>query len=275
MKEMPKLRDVVVFQLRNDAPLLMGAILSVELGPQGEIPHFKIGKVYYLKNLYDKEASLYSEYIAMVPESRILNVVGHVPTKWHYPDHYDFWEKKSGYSEGMFHYTLETMAKALRKATLNRIWGMDHLKKGETKDMRAKNIYETDPWASLRDKVLNYASEHINKVNKEGETKDMQAPLSEKELDYISADVASTSTYAKAILRMIKRQHTTIKNVIYHNPATIVYWIDGTKTVVKCGEGENYDPEKGLAMAIAKRALGDKGNYYETFKKWLPKEEKE
>ena len=64
-----------------------------------------------------------------------------------------------------------------------------------------------------------------------------------------------------------------IKNVIHNDPATIVYWCDGTKTVVKCGENDIYDPEKGLAMAIAKKVLGNKGNYYNEFKKWLPKEE--
>lgn len=64
-----------------------------------------------------------------------------------------------------------------------------------------------------------------------------------------------------------------IKNVIHHDPATIVYWCDGTKTVVKCGENDIYDPEKGLAMAIAKKVFGNKGNYYNQFKKWLPKEE--
>lgn len=64
-----------------------------------------------------------------------------------------------------------------------------------------------------------------------------------------------------------------IKNVIHHDPATIVYWCDGTKTVVKCGENDIYDPEKGLAMAIAKKVLGNEGNYYNRFKKWLPKEE--
>lgn len=63
----------------------------------------------------------------------------------------------------------------------------------------------------------------------------------------------------------------TIKKVIFNDPATIVFWKDGTKTVVKC-ENEAYDPEKGLAMAISKRVLGDKGHYYETFKKWLPKD---
>lgn len=64
-----------------------------------------------------------------------------------------------------------------------------------------------------------------------------------------------------------------IKNVIHHDPATIVYWCDGTKTVVKCGENDIYDPEKGLAMAISKKVLGNEGNYYNEFKKWLPKED--
>ena len=61
-----------------------------------------------------------------------------------------------------------------------------------------------------------------------------------------------------------------IKNVKFNPPATIVFWTDNTKTVVKCN-GEDYDPEKGLAMCICKKMLGNRGNYYEVFKKWLPK----
>lgn len=64
-----------------------------------------------------------------------------------------------------------------------------------------------------------------------------------------------------------------IKKVIFKDPATIMLWSDGTKTVVKCGENDVYNPEKGLAMAIAKKALGNKGNYYNEIKKWLPEEE--
>ena len=80
----------------------------------------------------------------------------------------------------------------------------------------------------------------------------------------------------------------TIKKVIFNPPATIVLWGDGTKTVVKC-QGDKwckkwrdimgrcscskscevYDREFGLAMCIAKKALGNKGNYYNEFKKWL------
>lgn len=64
----------------------------------------------------------------------------------------------------------------------------------------------------------------------------------------------------------------SIDRVIFNNPATIVLWADGTKTVVKAQSKEEYDPEKGIAMAIAKRALGNKGNYYNTIKKFLPSE---
>ena len=65
-----------------------------------------------------------------------------------------------------------------------------------------------------------------------------------------------------------------IKNVIFNDPATIVIWSDGSKTVVKA-HLDDYDPEKGLAMAIAKKALGNEGNYYNVFKKWLPKDDEE
>ena len=64
-----------------------------------------------------------------------------------------------------------------------------------------------------------------------------------------------------------------IKNVIFNDPATIVFWEDGTKTVVKCQDGDEFDPEKGLAMAIVKKAYGNTGGYCNKMKKWLPKEE--
>ena len=62
-----------------------------------------------------------------------------------------------------------------------------------------------------------------------------------------------------------------IKNVIFAPPATIVYWSDGSKTVVKCSEKDVFDPEKGLAMAIAKRCGGNKGNYYKEIQNWVEK----
>ena len=59
--------------------------------------------------------------------------------------------------------------------------------------------------------------------------------------------------------------YTTISKVIFHDPATIVIWADKTKTVVKC-HNEQFDKEKGLAMCIAKKMLGDK--FHQTFREW-------
>lgn len=64
-----------------------------------------------------------------------------------------------------------------------------------------------------------------------------------------------------------------IEKVIFNPPATIVFWSDGTKTVVKCDDGEFFDREKGLAMAISKKTLGNKGNYYNEFRKWIDTED--
>lgn len=69
------------------------------------------------------------------------------------------------------------------------------------------------------------------------------------------------------------RSNIDIVDVIFHDPATIVFWSDGTKTVVKCQSGDKFDPEKGLAMAIVKKMTGNTGSYCNIFKKWI-KEEK-
>lgn len=68
-------------------------------------------------------------------------------------------------------------------------------------------------------------------------------------------------------LDSIFRTGLKIKRVIFHDPATIVFWTDGTKTVVKTGPDDTYNPEVGLAMCISKKALGDK--FHHEFKKWI------
>ena len=58
-----------------------------------------------------------------------------------------------------------------------------------------------------------------------------------------------------------------IDHVKFNDPATIIFWKDGSKTVVKAYE--KFDPEKGMAMAIAKKAMGNKGSYYNKIRKWV------
>lgn len=63
------------------------------------------------------------------------------------------------------------------------------------------------------------------------------------------------------------------KKIIFNGPATIVLWDDGTKTVVKCQDGDAFDKEKGVALCFMKKSLGNKSNFNNIFKKYLEEEE--
>lgn len=76
--------------------------------------------------------------------------------------------------------------------------------------------------------------------------------------------------------KIVSRNYTTctdelpeIKNVIFNDPATIVFWSDGTKTVVKCMEGKEFNTWDGFAMAICKKLFGKK--FKKTFRTWCGK----
>ena len=60
-----------------------------------------------------------------------------------------------------------------------------------------------------------------------------------------------------------------IEKVIYKNPATVVFWSDGTKTVSKCSGGDTYNPEAGLAICIMKKLNGNTATR-ECLQAWCP-----
>ena len=97
-----------------------------------------------------------------------------------------------------------------------------------------------------------------------------ESNFSDNEMCYIKNDISAFKTALNSVYG-ISNIKPEIKKVIFNDPATVIFWNDGTKTVVKA-DGEPFDPEKGMAMAISKKMLGNEGCYYETFKKWLPKE---
>lgn len=92
-----------------------------------------------------------------------------------------------------------------------------------------------------------------------------------------------TSNHKEEInMCMSKKKETRIptnpiEKVIFNDPATIVFWKDGTKTIVKCQERATFDPEKGLAMAISRHYLCDicgLKRYDGVFKRYVSKEMK-
>lgn len=58
-------------------------------------------------------------------------------------------------------------------------------------------------------------------------------------------------------------------NVIFHDPATIVYWDDGDKTVVKCQPGDTFSAETGLTTAMLKKYMGNDNTFNKVINEWL------
>lgn len=71
-----------------------------------------------------------------------------------------------------------------------------------------------------------------------------------------------------------------VREIRYNGPATIVFWEDNTKTVVKVQPGEEYyDPDKAFVMAVCKKLFGNKFNRHLTkaqkaFEKYCEEEHK-
>lgn len=109
-------------------------------------------------------------------------------------------------------------------------------------DMRGGYVYA----ANTNKPELMYAATEISKANR-------RATEAENRLDafkYAVNDVFGTA-------ELHRKMALEIKKVIFNNPATIVK-----------AKNEDFDPEKGLAMAIAKKALGNKGSYFNKIKRW-------
>lgn len=119
-------------------------------------------------------------------------------------------------------------------------------------DLRGGYVYAADT-----DKPeLMYAATEISKANR-------RATEAENHLEALKYAVNDVFGVAE----LHRKMALEIKKVIFNNPATIVLWTDGTKTVVKA-KNEEFDPEKGLAMAIVKKAFGNKGSYFNKIKRW-------
>ena len=73
---------------------------------------------------------------------------------------------------------------------------------------------------------------------------------------------------------IIRKGDIELVNFNEKKGVTVVKWKDGTisKVKVQTDKGDVYNPELGLAMCIAKKAMGNKGNFNDIFKKWMPEE---
>ena len=64
------------------------------------------------------------------------------------------------------------------------------------------------------------------------------------------------------LIQAPRRPTANIKIIINEKKkTTVAIWGDGSKTVVKCQPGDEFDAEKGIAMCFVKRSFNNRGCY--------------
>ena len=118
-------------------------------------------------------------------------------------------------------------------------------------------IYE-NPLKEYIDALLNIINEEINEQCEN---------IDEKHISKPSVTLSHTKPKVKKIYHM-----PNVEKILFRNPATIVWFTDGTKSVAICGHDDTYDKETGVAICLCKRMLGNKG-YRELMDEWCYKKE--
>lgn len=118
-----------------------------------------------------------------------------------------------------------------------------------------KNPFDEEAYIRLIQRELH--SEMAENIRLKRELDDLK-----KKRDIPSAYPGSTFglVYQECEVRPI----FAIDKVLFNPPATIVFWLDGTKTVVKCKEGEEFSEWAGIALCLAKKLYGP--NFHKIFR---------
>ena len=82
------------------------------------------------------------------------------------------------------------------------------------------------------------------------------APGTTVRVNDIPTYVKLVGIYDSALIQHHVASAYGVKKIIYNDPATIVFWKDGTKTVVKCAKGEKFNEYTAFCAALAKKVYG-------------------
>ena len=94
---------------------------------------------------------------------------------------------------------------------------------------------------------------------------DMWKELDESKKQY---DEYVEYTQLRDLQKKNKKLREMIVNVKFSGDRTIVFFNDGTKTIVQCQEGDTFDKEKGLAVACMKKLFDNTNIFNEVMRKW-------
>lgn len=68
-------------------------------------------------------------------------------------------------------------------------------------------------------------------------------------------------SYADGLMKELTKMNfyknipSMVEKITYNGPATIVFWNDGTKTVIKCHEGDQFDEVTGFLLCCLRKMM--------------------
>lgn len=126
--------------------------------------------------------------------------------------------------------------------------------------MKYDTNFQMNPFE--KDEYIRLLQRHIHSMAAENARLNRELDELKKNRDIPSAYPGSTFglVYQECEVRPI----FAIDKVLFNPPATIVFWLDGTKTVVKCKEGEEFSEWAGIALCLAKKLYGP--NFHKIFR---------
>ena len=81
------------------------------------------------------------------------------------------------------------------------------------------------------------------------------------------AEVDAQAALAKAFDRIVEKVEAAERGLVYHGRTTVAFWSDGTRTTVRCAEGDEFSKEAGLVYATVKKVSGNTTNYKEAIRR--------
>ena len=117
-------------------------------------------------------------------------------------------------------------------------------KRDTLKDL--EKTVELRPWTEM----LGLSNEALNRSR---EVKHIKSRISHSWEDYVKGNSFAGVMFGGV---SIKEKIVKHKKVIFNEPATIVIWEDGTRTVVKTCEGDTFDKTTGFLQAYFQKLSG-------------------
>ena len=150
---------------------------------------------------------------------------------------------------------------------------LKQIEKEYTMEPEKKTYTDLSPGKSAYVKYL----DHIIKINDvmefnithERVGEPLRLELVVRDIETQRMTLPDVKIYEAPKIKPYSKRLPIAEDVIFNGPATTIIWADGTKTTVKCQDGEEFNEYIGVETALVKKLLGNKANFNNAINKMV------